>query len=381
MTLRQRSSSSSKIQPRPGSDSDSGTLPFAWKRQFWSIKAAVIITLLAFFGVNILQSSWNLFRLFNPKPKPNNIRIRESSDSLDKDKGIVLLSHEKLDALTKDILGADEFGAGCPEGCGCPHTEVDCPRHYSTTSIEQSATALLSQEARKYYQEKLGKLHISAARACLDDGKTSTTGGWCLCSLVKKGNAGVMKLSDGRKIAIPYEHIPASENIVNTLLKFFRDENVASVSDYGAGVGQYGAAFMSKMPELVYYGYDGAGDVESYTSGLVRWFDLTQVLNNPVTDWVLSLEVGEHVPSKYEGMFIRNLHRHNCKGVILSWAILGQDGNMHINNHSNEYLTAVFADLGYHRDLILEALLRNPADNYKWFEKSTMVFRRNVAVC
>ena len=89
-----------------------------------------------------------------------------------------------------------------------------------------------------------------------------------------------------------------------------------------------------------------------------------------------------HIPSKYEGMFIRNLNRHNCKGAILvSWAILGQGGNMRINNHSNEYLTEVFADLGYHRDLILEALLQNPADNYYWLEKSTMVSRRKVPVC
>ena len=135
------------------------------------------------------------------------------------------------------------------------------------------------------------------------------------------------------------------------------------------------------MQELIYFGFDGAGDVEPYTSGLLKWFDLTQVLNNPVTDWVLSLEVGEHIPSKYEGMFIRNLHRHNCRGVILSWAILGQNGNMHINNHSNDYLTAVFGELGYHRDNVLETSLRNATDNYFWFEQSVMVFRRNEPVC
>jgi hypothetical protein len=43
---------------------------------------------------------------------------------------------------------------------------------------------------------------------------------------------------------------------------------------------------------------------------------LTLPLALPITDWVLSLEVGEHVPSASEGMLIRNIHRHNCKGVI-----------------------------------------------------------------
>jgi hypothetical protein len=34
-----------------------------------------------------------------------------------------LLSHEELDALTKDTLSGDKFGLGYPERCGCPHTE------------------------------------------------------------------------------------------------------------------------------------------------------------------------------------------------------------------------------------------------------------------
>jgi hypothetical protein len=95
----------------------------------------------------------------------------------------------------------------------------------------------------------------------------------------------------------------------------------------------------------------------------------------------MSLEVGEHIPSKYEGVLIRNLHRHNCRGIILSWGILGQGGLNHINNHSNEYLTEVFVKLGYARDLALETLLRRKEDNYGWFEKSVMVFRREDPVC
>jgi hypothetical protein len=161
----------------------------------------------------------------------------------------------------------------------------------------------------------------------------------------------------------------------------FKKENVKSISDYGAGVGQYGAQFKKAMPELLYYGYDGAGDVEAYTSGFLRWFDLTKPLNNPVTDWVMSLEVGEHIPSKYEGVLVRNLHRHNCKGIILSWSAIGQRGLNHINNHSNGYVSTIFEELGYQRDSDLEALLRREEDNYSWFTKSVMVFRRKNPAC
>ena len=54
------------------------------------------------------------------------------------------------------------------------------------------------------------------------------------------------------------------------------------------------------------------GHNESYTCSRC-------ITTNYESDWVLSLEVGEHVPSRYEDMYLRNLHAHNCKGIILSW--------------------------------------------------------------
>jgi len=290
-----------------------------------------------------------------------------------------LMSYRELDTLTNDeLLGPDEFGSGCPKSCGCPSKRLDCPRHYNISAINRSANALLDKEAIRYYETKQEMSHVLAAQQCIE-GRGLETGGWCLSNL--GGSSGNLNLQDGRNINIPREHVPASKNIMKVLVMLISTENVTSISDYGAGVGQYGAELKTKMPRLVYYGYDGAGDVEAYTSGLVSWFDLTQPLNNPVTDWVLSLEVGEHIPSKYEGMFIRNLHRHNCRGVILSWGILGQGGHNHINNHSNDYLSAVFVELGYVRDLEMETLLRRKEENYDWFTKSVMVFRCEQPAC
>ena len=56
--------------------------------------------------------------------------------------------------------------------------------------------------------------------------------------------------------------------------------------------------------------------------------------------------MGEHVASADEATVIRNLHAHNCRGIILSWAVLGQKGPGHINNHDNAYLMRVFTQLG-----------------------------------
>ena len=92
---------------------------------------------------------------------------------------------------------------------------------------------------------------------------------------------------------------------------------------------------------------------------------------------MVSLEVGEHIPNKYEGMVIRNMHHHNCKGVILSWATAVQrGGHSHINSHPNDYIILVFRELGYLEDLDMMARLRNPNYNHKWFTGSAMVLRR-----
>ena len=135
---------------------------------------------------------------------------------------------------------------------------------------------------------------------------------------------------------------------------------------------------MSSFPgSVTYLAYDGAGNVEEYTLGFLKHFDLTLPLALPRTDWVISLEVGEHVPSKFEGMLFRNIHRHNCRGVILSWGTFSQQGGRaHINLHDNEYVVNIMDRLGYYEDLELKKSLRDPEDNYRHFIGSTMAFRR-----
>ena len=114
------------------------------------------------------------------------------------------------------------------------------------------------------------------------------------------------------------------------------------------------------MPRQRYHGLDGAGNVEEVTQGLVRFADLTMQLSFPRTDWVLSLEAGEHIPHEFEMAYISNLHAHNCVGVMLSWAHLFQGGHGHVNNHGASYLIGVFDGLGYDLDDELTRLLRRP---------------------
>ena len=75
---------------------------------------------------------------------------------------------------------------------------------------------------------------------------------------------------------------------------------------------------------------------------------------NKQYDWVLSLEVGEHIPAKYFDTFIKNLCKHSKEGIILSWAIKDQDGLGHVNCRPNEYIKSILSPLGYVNDLDAE---------------------------
>ena len=132
-----------------------------------------------------------------------------------------------------------------------------------------------------------------------------------------------------------------------------------SINDFGAGIGQYGHALQAINKSIIWRGYDGAGNVEEYTDGFVRFFDLTMPLSLPKADWILSLEVGEHLPPEWEFMYLRNLHAHQYRGIIGSWAKLGQLGTGHINNHRREYVTNRFTELGYLPNIELESLFSN----------------------
>jgi len=61
----------------------------------------------------------------------------------------------------------------------------------------------------------------------------------------------------------------------------------------------------------------------------------------------VSLAVGEHVPNPLEQSFVRNIHVHNCRGIVLCWGYLKEWGRGHVNNHGNVYIEKLFQELGY----------------------------------
>jgi|GEM_PF-251849 len=175
----------------------------------------------------------------------------------------------------------------------------------------------------------------------------------------------------GTDIMDEHKHDPS---LAKALADFFQKEKAKNVVDFGCGPGNYVKSFREQKIQCE--GYDGNPDSAIISNGLVKTVDLAEPFDlKKHFDWVLCLEVGEHLPQKYEKTLIENLDKHNVKGIVLSWAIKGQTGFGHFNEQDNEYVKQMMADYGYENDLEAETNLRKNA-SLPWFQNTIMVFRK-----
>jgi cyclopropane fatty-acyl-phospholipid synthase-like methyltransferase len=153
--------------------------------------------------------------------------------------------------------------------------------------------------------------------------------------------------------------------------------------DIGCGIGQYGHFFSLQNPGKVQWtGYDGALNVEDFTRGFVQQMDFSQKqdIDGSPFDWVMSLEIGEHVPAQFEDILLGNIDSHNKCGAIVSWAVPGQGGHSHVNERMNQYIIDKFTRLGYEFDSKASQTARGLAI-YPWFRNTFMIFHKRNSFC
>ena len=168
------------------------------------------------------------------------------------------------------------------------------------------------------------------------------------------------------------EHV-TDWRLAEAIVNFLRKENATTLVDFGCGDGDYVNYFLKQGISAV--GYDGNPVTEMVSGGTCFVLDLSRAVDlDHQFDWVMSLEVGEHLPKIYETIFIENLVRHTKNGLILSWAIKGQGGTGHFNEQNNDYVKEIFAKLGWINDIEAENQLREQAAVH-WFKNTVMVFR------
>ena len=160
------------------------------------------------------------------------------------------------------------------------------------------------------------------------------------------------------------------------LVRFFKNENVNSLVDFGCGMGDYVKKF--KQHNINVVGFDGNPNTQELTKNMCNVLDLSIPHNfENKFDWVLSLEVGEHIPKEFEDIFMNNLHNNNKYGIVMSWAVKGQGGDGHFNEQNNDYIKEKICNLGYINDVESENKLRK-LSTLSWFKTTIMVFRKKI---
>ena len=142
--------------------------------------------------------------------------------------------------------------------------------------------------------------------------------------------------------------------------------------DIGCGDGSYTKHLLNAGNNCK--GYDGSPLTPELTDGLCKIKDFSKPVSIGKYDVVLCLEVGEHIPEKYEQIFIDNIVKASKKFIILSWAIEGQPGTGHVNCKNNGYIINEMSKRGLEYIPELSAALRL-ASKFPWFRDTLMVFQ------
>ena len=149
-----------------------------------------------------------------------------------------------------------------------------------------------------------------------------------------------------------------------------------TVASFGDGPGRYKQLLLETKKLKGYDAFDGAPFSEKTSDGRVKFLDLTlPQYGIPVYDWIISLEVAEHIPQQHEHTFIDNIIRHAKEGVVLSWAKPGQGGFKHVNNRPFEYVEKLFEGLGFKHSPVESQKLKQVA-SLPWLKGNTNVYRR-----
>jgi len=169
------------------------------------------------------------------------------------------------------------------------------------------------------------------------------------------------------------------QGLMKGLADFFHSNSYHKVViDIGCGEGSY-TKYLNEHG-IYCEGYDGNRYTPVITNGLCHVADFSQEQHLGSYEWAMCLEVAEHIPAKYEDIFLDNLHRHNVDGIVISWSIPEFGGDGHVNPKPNSYVIDKFISMGYLYDENSTTILRYSCAEYPnpcwWFGHTIFVFRK-----
>tara|TARA_A100001391_G_C5076724_1_gene279342 strand:- start:2052 stop:2948 length:897 start_codon:yes stop_codon:yes gene_type:complete len=179
----------------------------------------------------------------------------------------------------------------------------------------------------------------------------------------------ISKSSDVEGGATPHK---IDYGLLDSLPQIFEEKS--SVVDFGCGNADYVKHLIENGFECE--AYDGNPDTPEMTDGIGKVLDLSEEFDLGKTfDYVMSLEVAEHIPKEFEETYVNNLIRHTGEYLITSWATVGQGGDGHVNEQDEDYVLNMYKEKGMVYNKEVSEALRNVA-TLGWFKNTIYVFEK-----
>lgn len=146
-----------------------------------------------------------------------------------------------------------------------------------------------------------------------------------------------------------------------------------TVGEFGAFKGLY-SSWLNDTGLVQAFAYDGIAGVSELTDGQVQELQLGEEVHlGRRFDWILSFEVGEHLPKELQDTFVANIRRHALRGAVISWATPDFPSVHHPNTMMEEESTKLIERHGFRQDKALTAKLRSTAA-LSWLQQTAAVY-------
>jgi len=175
-----------------------------------------------------------------------------------------------------------------------------------------------------------------------------------------------------------HNHHVHSDNLSQWIYDFCVKKKIQSVTDFGCGLGEYLAKLSPIVSNAI--GVEGSIPKQAKFEYIIEG-DLTTDLKSKAftSDLVISLEVGEHIPAEFMGVYLDNITNHAKTYLITSWAVRGQAGFGHVNCLDNAEIIPEFEKRGFkllEKDTEKARLIIEHKAH--WFRNTLFIFKNNA---
>jgi hypothetical protein len=172
-----------------------------------------------------------------------------------------------------------------------------------------------------------------------------------------------------------HEHHVHSPELSAWICDFLKGEEHHQLYDMGCGLGNY-LLDLSNNGFKRLKGFEGSIPKEKVFAD-IKQQDLTLPFIGIEQGNVISLEVGEHIPKELMSIYLNNIARNCNKYLIMSWAVVGQEGYGHVNCLENIDVIAQMTLRGFEYLAKESEEARQVVTDYTWwFKKTILIFKK-----